>query len=252
MVSVCSELDGLAGAALPMVWFESAISRLGIALNRDQLDAFDLYARRLVQENPRSGLTSSRTGREMLYRRHFAESLAILAALEIEPPTVDIGSGGGFPGLPIAIARPELPISLVEANGKKARFLESIAAELILSQVTVIQARAEDLGRDPAHRERHGVAFGRAVAPLRILVELALPLVRVGGMLASPKGSSASREVREAGSALETLGGEIESTLPLEVLNVDGPQQTLIVVRKTAPTPERYPRRAGIPAKRPL
>ena len=234
--------------------FTGVANRLKISLTPSQLEAFDLYARRLLEENPRASLTSDDT-RDAIYQRHFAESLALLEALDdldvVHPPVIDIGSGGGFPGIPIKIARPDLPITLLDATGKKVRFLEAIAAELGLSDVTVIQSRAEDIGRDPDHRERYRLALARAIAPLRVLLELALPLVAEGGILAAPKGSAAPRELGEAETALITLGGEVADVRPLDLPEATTPI-TLITIRKTAPTPDRYPRRPGIPRKRPL
>lgn len=190
-----------------------------------------------------------------IYRRHFGESLALLVALEdagIELSTlIDIGTGAGFPGLPMKVARPDLDVTLVEATGKKARFLETMVDELQLEGVRVLQARAEDLGRESDLREAFALAVARTVAPLPVLLELTLPFVRVGGYLAAPKGSAAPREISESANALSELGGEIVSTAPLD-LPIEGPTPTLVLVKKVAPIPDRYPRRAGIPNKRPL
>jgi 16S rRNA (guanine527-N7)-methyltransferase len=248
----CKQVDGGGVSGVTEDWFESALSRMGTIVTSAQLAAFDIYARRLIEENPRAGLTSSRTDREAIYRRHFVESLALLPVIPLEPPLADIGSGGGFPGVPLAILRPELPLTLIEANGKRAAFLRALATELGLANTSVIQARAEDAGRDPGHRERYGTVLARAVAPLRVLLEFTLPLARVGGLVAAPKGSGAMREVGESANALHELRGEIEATVPLELPDQQGPPQTVIIVRKRAPTPDRYPRRPGIPAKRPL
>jgi 16S rRNA (guanine527-N7)-methyltransferase len=178
----------------------------------------------------------------------------LLAALEasgvLQSPVVDIGTGAGFPGLPMKIARPELELVLVEATGKKARFLQALVEELGLERVTVLQGRAEELARESAYRDHFPLAVARAVAPLPVLLELALPFVAPGGHLAAPKGSAAPREVREAANALAELRGEIVSAERLEL--GDAPPQTLVLVRKTAATPDRYPRRTGIPNKRPL
>lgn len=219
-----------------------------------QLNLLDAYATRLLQENKRANLTGARD-REAIYRRHFAESLALLAALEnadlLASPLVDIGAGAGFPGLPMKIARPGLGVTLIEATGKKVRFLEALVAELNIAGVRIVQGRAEELAREPEFREAYPLAVARTVAPLPVLLELTLPFIKVGGVLAAPKGSSAAREMREAANALAELGGEIVSAEPL-ALPIDGPQPTLVLVRKVSQTPDRYPRRSGIPNKRPL
>jgi 16S rRNA (guanine527-N7)-methyltransferase len=134
--------------------------------------------------------------------------------------------------------------------GKKCRFLEHASSTLNLDHVTVVEGRAEDFGRDPAHRETYDLAFARAVAPLPVLLEYALPALRIGGRLAAQKGSAAASELAAASAALEALGGRLHDTAPFQP--PDGLSQTVILVDKVAATPDRYPRRSGIPSKRPL
>jgi 16S rRNA (guanine527-N7)-methyltransferase len=224
-----------------------------IEISTEQAKKVDRYVELLLAHRDRAGLTSLRDP-DQIRRRHFDESLALLGVLEptgaFASPAIDIGSGAGLPGVPIKIARPDLRLTLLEATGKKAAFLEMLCTELALQDVTVLHARAEDAGRDPAHREHYALALARAVAPLRVLVELALPFVRAGGHLAAVKGSGAEREAREAQPALAECGGEVIGITPLAV-NAPHPPK-LVLVRKTAATPERYPRRPGIPSKRPL
>src|SRR5437867_2158318 len=223
-------------------------------LSSVQHEQFEDYLQRLLESRRRASLTSLRD-RPSIEGRHFAESAAFLRALEragvVESPVIDIGTGAGIPGLPFKIARPDLEMTLVEASAKKVQFLQETVQELQLRGMAVFHARAEDLAHDPAHREAYPLALARAVAPLRILAELALPFLHLGGYLATPKGSGAEREVREAATALSVLGGTVQLVKRLE-LTGPGPVPTLVLVRKAAETPERYPRRAGIPRKRPL
>ena len=223
-------------------------------LSPAQHEAFDLYARKLLDARRRTNLTSLRD-RDAIERRLFLESIALLNALTdagaVESPVIDVGTGAGIPGLPLKIMRPDLEVVLLDATGKKVRFLEEVVRHLGLNGVRVLQGRAEELAHDPAHREAYALALARAVAPLRILVELALPFVRQGGYLAAAKGSGAAREVREAEKALAECGGAIDHLLPLDVPG-PGPAPTLVLIRKVAHTPERYPRRTGVPQKRPL
>ncbi len=223
-------------------------------LSPAQTRSFDAYFELLMAERRRAALTSL-TERGDVERRHFGESLAVLQALEAADafgsPAIDIGAGAGFPGVPIKIVRPDLRLTLLEATGKKAVFLELLVERLGLSDVAVVHGRAEDVAHDPGHREVYRLALARAVAPLRVLVELALPFLETGGFLAAPKGSGAEREVREAANALAVCGGQIDLVRPLD-LPGPGPVPTLILVRKTAPALDRYPRRAGVPEKRPL
>lgn len=206
----------------------------------------------------RAGLTSL-TDPAAVQRRHFGESLALLVALRgagvLTPGTtasmVDVGSGAGLPGLPMRILEPSLRLTLVESHRRRASFLETVVETLDLEGVEVVTARAEEAGRDPAYRERFDVAVARAVAPLPVLVEYLLPLLRPGGVMAAPKGSSAERELREAEAAIDHLGGCAEVPVPLSLPDGTAPQQVL-VVRRCGELPERFPRRPGIPSKRPL
>lgn len=227
---------------------------LGLTLSRQQAAQFETYLRELLAANRRLGLTALREP-EAIQRRHFLESLAVavaLAKLAIQPDrAIDIGSGGGFPGLPLKIVRPEVRLTLLEATGRKAAFLAELVQRLGLAQVEVATGRAEALAHDPAHRQAYDLALARAVAPLPVLVELALPFLRLGGYLAAPKGSRAPQEAEEAAKALAVCGGHLERIEPLAAPGARV-APTLVLVRKVSPTPEGYPRRPGIPFKRPL
>ena len=208
----------------------------------------------LVAANASLNLTSVREPAE-IERRHIAESLTVVRAIEAAgrlPPgarVIDVGSGGGLPGIPLAVARPDLQVTLLEATGKKAAFLERTAAALGLSGVRVIAARAEEAAHDLAERETYDLALARAVAALATLVELTLPFVRIGGALAAVKGSRAEEEIEAAAAAVRRCGGGEVQVAPL---TADAPNLRLIVVPKVAPTPPELPRRPGVPAKRPL
>lgn len=229
-------------------------ARLRFGLNPDQLEAFHTYMEEMEAARPSLRLTAL-TDPEAVQRRHFLEPLALLVALEEMGPlpetAIDIGSGAGFPGLPIKIVRPRLSLTLLEAHGRRSAFLQRLVQRLGLKDVAVINSRAEELAHDPAHRETYDLALSRAVAPLAVLVELALPFLKVGGLLAAPKGSGARGEAQEALAALHTCGGLLESLGPLAVPGAET-APTLVLIRKTSSTPERFPRRPGIPAKRPL
>ena len=228
--------------------------RLRFGLLPGQLDAFHAYLEELEAARPRLRLTAL-TDPDAVQRRHFLEPLALLMELErlgaLGTDVIDIGSGAGFPGVPIKIVRPELRLTLLEAHGKRAAFLERLVERLGLEHVTVVNRRAEEAARDGDHRESYDLALARAVAPLPALVELALPFLRVGGALAAPKGSATRREVAEAASALAACGGAVEYVGALEVPETETPP-TLVVIRKKSLTPARFPRRPGIPAKHPL
>ncbi len=228
--------------------------RLRFGLRPGQLKKFRTYLDELKAARPRLRLTAL-TDPEAVQRRHFLEPLALLAALEeidaLGKTAIDIGSGAGFPGLPIKIVRPALRLTLLEANAKRAAFLEHLVQRLSLDRVTVVNDRAEEVAHNPDHREAYDLVLARAVAPLPTLVELTLPFLRLGGVLATPKGSGAPREVREAAAALRACGGHVESINPLQIPGAES-SPTLVIVRKASDTPQRFPRRTGIPGKRPL
>lgn len=239
---------------MPMQLLAHVAEAHGLTLDGRQLGQFEEYYRLLIAANERVNLTSV-TAYEEVQRRHFGESLAVAAALYRTgvlrsgqaARTIDLGAGAGFPGLPIKIAHPALRLTLLESAAKKTAFLEGVVERLALPDVAVVTGRAESAAHEPAHREAYDLALARAVASLPVLLELALPFLRLGGFLAAPKGSRAGQEVAAATAALQACGGRI---LVAERLP-DSPL-TLVLVEKVAPTPSAYPRRPGIPAKRPL
>ena len=177
-----------------------------------------------------------------------ADSLVLLDHLGDARTLVDVGSGGGLPGLPLKIARPELQVTLIEADQAKAAFLVQACTALGLDGVEVVARRAEEAGHDPRYREAFDVATARALAPLSVLAELCLPLVRVGGRLLAQK--TEKEEVEPARHAVEVLGGSLESVqgAPSAARHAG----IVVVVRKVAATPLQYPRRAGVPRRKPL
>jgi 16S rRNA (guanine527-N7)-methyltransferase len=235
--------------------FAAAARDLGFDLDRQALGRFAAYRDAIIEAAASFNLTAVRDA-AAIERRHFLESLSLARLLDDEGllpagcSILDIGSGAGLPGLPLKIARPDLPLSLLEANGKRCRFLREVISILDLDATVVLEGRAETLAHDAALRGAFNLVVARAVAPLRVLLELTLPFLEVGGHLAAIKGSAAEREVAASTGALDALGGVVRSTLPLEALGL--PSQTLVLVEKTGETPSRYPRREGLPAKRPL
>lgn len=235
-----------------MHWSEYADSQFGIRLNALQLEAFDGYAAELQAWNQRFNLTSV-TDRAQIEIKHFLDSLSCLMVKRPRPGDriIDIGTGAGFPGIPIRIACPQVHLVLVESIGKKAQFCQHIVDELQLTNVAVIHSRAEQVGKLPEYRETFDWAVARAVAKLPTLLEYLLPLVKVDGRTIAQKGDTAPAEAQSAAGAMEVLGGELEEITPVELPTVTETRY-LVVVRKCAATPEKYPRRPGVPGKRPL
>jgi 16S rRNA (guanine527-N7)-methyltransferase len=222
----------------------------GCPLSTAQLDQFGAYAAELRRWNERINLTAI-ADEPGIVTRHFLDSLRCAQSWGSPPQSlVDIGSGAGFPGLPLKILRPKLQLTLVESIAKKAAFLRHMADTLGLSNVEIVVARAEAAGRDPAQRERYHVAVARAVAELRVLAEYCLPLCRMGGRFLAPKGARMEDELQAALPAIVQLGGRLVAIEPVELPEVE--PRTLVIIEKIAPTPPQYPRAPGVPAKRPL
>ena len=256
-VSTSHSTQATDGRSLPVLAQQA--QHLGLSISEDQYAQFSRYLQLLSEWNERAGLTAV-TDPDEVQRRHFAEALALLSVLRdagvlapgVAATVVDIGSGAGFPGLAMRIAEPALHLTLIESHGRRCDFLRTVAGELGLRDVTVVQQRAEDAGRDPALREHFDLAVARALAALPVLLEYAVPLLRPGGVLACPKGSALDAEIAAAqAGATAALGVTLDSPLPLPAAT-DAPPQRVILARRTGPLPERYPRRTGIPAKRPL
>lgn len=227
---------------------------MGLSLSPSQVAAFETYYRELVAWNERVNLTRI-TQREEVITKHFLDSLSIYPVLsKLHPPVstlIDIGSGAGFPGLPLKIVLPSLALTLLEATGKKTAFLHHLVERLALTGVTVVTGRAEDAAHSPDHRERYAVAVARAVARLDTLAELTLPFVQVGGWVIAQKGEAPGAEAAGAARALDLLGGGAPEIRPVRVPGLDA-ERHLVVMAKVRATPDRYPRRAGLPAKKPL
>ncbi|HEY2982243.1 MAG TPA: 16S rRNA (guanine(527)-N(7))-methyltransferase RsmG [Anaerolineales bacterium] len=231
---------------------QQAQSLFNIHLTGSQVAAFATYERELLEWNKKFNLTAIRDP-QSIRSKHFLDSLSCTLAWADSPPArlVDVGTGAGFPGIPLKILYPEMQLTLVESVGKKARFCEHMVEVLGLASVEVIPARAEDLCRDPAQRESYDCAVARQVANLSVLAEFLLPLVKRDGIMLAQKGASGPAEARSAERAFNLLGGKLEQQIPVHLPGVDG-ERYLIIVKKMAPTPAKYPRKAGTPAKQPL
>jgi 16S rRNA (guanine527-N7)-methyltransferase len=226
---------------------------LGIDLTGAELDAFECYMSLLLDWNRRVNLTAITDPAEIAIL-HFFDSLTCLAAASFGPNArvVDVGSGAGLPGIPIAVVRPDLGLTLLESTRKKCLFLEHAIGVIALSSVSVDCRRAEDAGRDPLLRGTLDVAVSRAVADLVVVAELCLPLVKVGGLMLAMKGPRVGEEMEQAQRGCAILGGKIEFARDFVLPAAEPADRVIVGIRKIGPTSDRYPRRAGMPAKRPL
>ena len=248
--------SALAGESVPLEVLRKGARTLGLELSRAQIGQFRRYLAGLLEWNRRGGLTSPKALAEA-ERAHFLDSLTLVPLLKRRLPdvrrVVDVGTGGGFPGVPIKLAMPGLHLVLVEATQKKADFLRWLVAELGLADVEVLAQRVEEVAHQPPYREGFDAATARALGSLPAVLELTLPLCRIGGLVIAPRRGGVAVEVAGSAHALEALGGRLEAVEPVTV-TVPGLQagSELVVIEKVAPTPDRYPRRPGMPAKRSL
>ncbi len=230
---------------------QQARNLLDVPLTNAQIIALQRYENELMDWNQRHNLTAIREP-EQIRIKHFLDSLTCLMVMR-EPvgKVIDIGTGAGFPGLPLKIIFPAMQLTLVESVGKKADFCKHVSKELGLDGVEVVQERAELLGQMPAYRQKFDWALARAVAVMPVLSEYLLPLVRVGGAMLAMKGESAHLETHSAGYAIQILGGHLRKIIPVSLPGVVE-ERFLVVIDKIAATPDLYPRRVGVPAKHPL
>ena len=229
-----------------------AQNSFGIHLTSSQITALTFYEQELLEWNKKFNLTAIRDT-EGIRTKHFLDSMSCALAWKDRPPRslVDVGTGAGFPGIVLKILYPGMALTLMESVGKKASFCQHMVEKLSLEEVTVLTARAEEAGQMPIHREKYDWAVARAVANMPVLAELLLPLVRVGGAMLAQKGEGAPAETQSAEKALKLLGGSLRQLIPVALPGVVE-ERTLVVVDKVAATPPGYPRRPGLPAKKPL
>jgi 16S rRNA (guanine527-N7)-methyltransferase len=233
----------------------SGVIKLGFPLSSGQIEQFSIYYRELTAWNKRINLTRITSLQEVPVK-HFLDSLTITLAFPPPPAdasfrVIDVGSGAGLPGIPLKLLLPEIRLVLLEATRKKAAFLEHIRDKLGLEDIEIVIGRAEAVAYDSRYREAFDLVLSRAVARLPALVELTLPFCVVGGRFIAQKKGAIKREIDEAAGAIKLLGGSLREIKRVELEEL-ADERYLVVIDKVAPTPEPYPRRPGIPVKRPL
>ncbi len=229
-------------------------TKLGLTLGPEQLEQFQIYYQELVDWNRRVNLTSI-THYEEVQIRHFVDSLTVILGMK-QPVggglcVIDVGTGAGLPGVPVKIAFPGIRLVLLEATARKAEFLHHLISRLGLADTEVVVGRAEEMAHQADYRERFALVLSRAVARLPSLVEFSLPFCALGGRFIAQKKGEIDEEIKLAGKAISLLGGGLR-----EVRRIDLPEFTderyLVIIDKVTPSPQKYPRRPGIPAKRPI
>ena len=237
------------------IYLRDNTKKIGLSLTEQQLEMFRLYYENLTEWNKVMNLTAI-TEEKDVYEKHFMDSLMIFRIL---PPAqwetgltlIDVGTGAGFPGLPIAICMPQIQVTLMDSLQKRVRFLEDTIGKLGLKNVTAVHARAEELARKDGYRDHYDLSVSRAVANLSTLSEYCLPFVKPGGQFCSYKTDSVSEELEKGRKAIRTLGGG-EPKVDYYTLPGTDYHRSLVLVPKTGATPRKYPRKAGLPAKEPL
>ena len=223
---------------------------INIDLNDEQLDKFKKYMDLLLEWNEKINLTAI-TEEDEVILKHFVDSMTVLKYIDEGTYIVDVGTGAGFPGIPVSIAKTNVNVTLVDSLNKRINFLQEVISEIDLTNIKAIHSRAEDFGQNKEHREKYDISVSRAVANLSVLVEYLLPLVKVGGKCICMKGSEVEEEITNAKFAIKELGGKIEAVNEFCLPGTDM-KRNIIVIRKEKETPKKYPRKSGTPSNKPL
>lgn len=231
---------------------QDCCEKMGISLSEGQLEQFMTYLSLLLEWNEKMNLTAI-TEEQDVVLKHFADCLSLVPLLEwrADMQIIDVGTGAGFPGIPVKIACPAVKMTLLDSLQKRIGFLQEVGSQLHLDGVTYVHSRAEDGGQNPAYREQFDLCVSRAVANLAVLAEYCLPFLKVGGRLAALKGPDAAAEVEQAAGALKKLGGRLVEIKDVEIPHTDLSHK-LVFIEKVSPTPKKYPRNAGKIKKEPL
>lgn len=238
------------GTFISMELLKNKAAEFGVNLDEKALERFDLYAKLLVEWNEKINLTAI-TDPDGIVLKHFVDSLSVFSAINIPEgaKSIDVGTGAGFPGIPMLIARPDLKITLLDSTNKKLNVIRDILEKLDL-QCEALHTRAEEAGRNKTYREQYDFATARAVSNLRDLSEYCLPFVKKGGTFISMKSAKAEEEIAEGKNAIRILGGNIKEKKTFEI--DEAGERTIILIKKVSTTPPKYPRPSAKIAKNPL
>lgn len=231
------------------ILLEKEVNTLSIEINDAQIKQFYIYMNLLIEWNKKMNLTAITEESEII-RKHFIDSLIVSKYLRANEKVMDIGTGAGFPGIPLKIANENLNMDLVDSLNKRITFLNEVINNLDMKNIKAIHSRAEDLARIEEYRERYDVVVSRAVAKLNVLLEYMMPFVKIGGICICMKGSNID-ELEEAKKAIDVLGGKIEKIEEINLPNTDIKRNN-IIIKKVKNISNEYPRKAGIPAKNPI
>ena len=233
-------------------WFEKGLAELEITLNEKQIEQFLTYYELLVEWNKVMNLTAI-TEYEEVITKHFLDSVASVKVCDYSKPMkiLDLGTGAGFPGIPLKIAFTEQEIVLLDSLNKRVKFLNTVIETLGLTGIRAIHGRAEDYAKQKEHREKYDFCVSRAVANLSTLSEYCIPFVKEGGSFISYKSGKIDEELSQAENAVKILGGKVQDVVKFPLMDTDM-DRSFVVIKKMKPTAKKYPRKAGLPAKEPL
>ena len=224
--------------------------QIGIELTEEQLEKFYLYMNILLKWNEKINLTAI-TNEEEIILKHFVDSLTINKYIEDSKSLIDVGTGAGFPGIPIKILRQDLKITLLDSLNKRINFLNEVIEKLELKNIECIHGRAEEFGKNKNYREKYDISTSRAVANMSTLSEYLIPFVKIGGKVLAMKGDKAEEELEEAKKAIKLLGGKVENIDNFYLPNSDI-KRSIIIIKKIEKTEMKFPRKPGMPAKEPI
>lgn len=226
------------------------LNKIQLNVNDEVLNKFLVYMTNLLEWNEKINLTAI-TDEDDIILKHFIDSLTILEYIPEKSNVIDVGTGAGFPGIPLKIVREDINMTLMDSLNKRITFLNEIINKLGLKKINAIHSRAEELAKIPEHREKYDIAVSRAVANLSTLSEYMIPFVKVGGKCICMKGSNIEEELKTAKNAIKELGGEIEKVINFKLPDSDN-ERNIIIIKKVRNTKSKYPRKAGMPSKEPL
>ena len=230
--------------------FLEKLNKIQLNVNDEVLNKFWVYMTNLLEWNEKINLTAI-TDEDDMILKHFIDSLTILEYIPEKSNVIDVGTGAGFPGIPLKIVREDINMTLMDSLNKRITFLNEIINKLGLKKINAIHSRAEELAKIPEHREKYDIAVSRAVANLSTLSEYMIPFVKVGGKCICMKGSKIEEELKTAKNAIKELGGEIEKVINFKLPDSDN-ERNIIIIKKVRNTKSKYPRKAGMPSKEPL
>ena len=234
------------------LWITKGMEDISVDISDRQQEQFFLYYTMLIEWNQVMNLTAITDMKEVIFK-HFVDSVSLVKAIDVSRETslIDVGTGAGFPGIPLKIMFPELKVTLLDSLNKRVRFLNEVIQHIGIDGIQAIHGRAEDIGRNPEYREKYDLCVSRAVANLATLSEYCMPYVKIGGSFISYKSGTVSTEIKQAEIAVKLLGGEFGNIVNFRINEIDA-ERTLIKIEKIHKLQSKYPRKAGMPGKEPL